>query len=428
MAIPATDVTISEPRARASGVKNSPWRVRVYIRGKEVRSRNFEKRALADQYATRLKAAKLNGETWDEITGEPVSWLQASTTIAVWAKQVMDRDRARLEPASIQSRVEVLSVVLATLTKSKMGRPDERELRRDIRDWLFGASEDMPKYLQSSSMDLSTLDTRVWKDLETKLAIKDDGSAKAARTTRRYITVARQLINEAIDARLITEPLWSSRRVRKANKEKVTQGVTPYEVPTAEWARDCIDRLVTHQPSSQQYRVLAALSLYTGMRPGEARALHIEDITLPDTDHEWGSIHVCRADKRARTGAMGNHSAIGNTKTAYSRQVPVPPALVAILREQIGERSSGLLCFTRTGGMIGENNLARAWQRARGNDPYVLYSLRHLYATSLIANGEQPATVANLLGHSVQVLMSTYTHWMKKDEDLLQQRILSALS
>lgn len=45
------------------------------------------------------------------------------------------------------------------------------------------------------------------------------------------------------------------------------------------------------------------------------------------------------------------------------------------------------------------------------------YDTRHTYATMCLMAGMNPAFIANQLGHSVQMLLSTYAKWMNSDAD-----------
>ena len=45
------------------------------------------------------------------------------------------------------------------------------------------------------------------------------------------------------------------------------------------------------------------------------------------------------------------------------------------------------------------------------------YNCHHTYATLCLMTGMNPAFIANLLGHSVQMLLSTYARWINSASD-----------
>ena len=54
------------------------------------------------------------------------------------------------------------------------------------------------------------------------------------------------------------------------------------------------------------------------------------------------------------------------------------------------------------------------------------HGLRHHAGSVLLHYGVPPVTVANLLGHSVEVLLSTYAHAMPSGEDMARKAMQAA--
>jgi len=52
--------------------------------------------------------------------------------------------------------------------------------------------------------------------------------------------------------------------------------------------------------------------------------------------------------------------------------------------------------------------------------------LRHNYASTLLADGVDPVAVADALGHSVAVLLSTYAHLMPSGSDSIRAAVDAA--
>jgi integrase len=49
-----------------------------------------------------------------------------------------------------------------------------------------------------------------------------------------------------------------------------------------------------------------------------------------------------------------------------------------------------------------------------------MYDTRHTYATMCLMSGMNPAFIAAQLGHSVQVLLSTYAKWISSSSDFAE--------
>ena len=103
---------------------------------------------------------------------------------------------------------------------------------------------------------------------------------------------------------------------------------------------------VGQQPGSKTYRVMTAVAYYAGLRPSEVVMLRVRSAELPA--EVWGRLDVTEADI--------SFDEPGEPKTE-PRSVPIPPVLVAMLRERVEQndiKSPDLLLF-RT-----RNNTRRA--------------------------------------------------------------------
>lgn len=123
------------------------------------------------------------------------------------------------------------------------------------------------------------------------------------------------------------------------------------------------------------------------------------------------------------------------------RAVPIPPELVALLREHLetyGPGPGGRLFRSRGGNVVGASTYSRVWREARlfGLSPVQIespmagrpYDLRHA-AVSLWLNGGVPATeVAERAGHSVDVLLKVYAKCIDGQAELVNRRIEDALA
>lgn len=183
---------------------------------------------------------------------------------------------------------------------------------------------------------------------------------------------------------------------------------------------------------SQCVYTMAKVLQYTGLRPGELRALEWRDI-----DFEVGLIHVRQAATQEREGmtleSRGTiRAVIGTTKTPYSvRKIPVDSEVLEVLKEwqdfiksdksyEKARKCQYVFPSTR-GGMIGSSGLSvkfrKAMQQAglhgRG---YELYTFRHTFCTNLIKESVDIPTVQRLMGdNTTDVILKIYTSVEERD-------------
>ncbi len=184
-----------------------------------------------------------------------------------------------------------------------------------------------------------------------------------------------------------------------------------------------LDAIVTQQPGSKTYRVMTAVACYAGLRPSEVVMLRVRSTELPAEG--WGRLDVTEADI--------SFDKPGEPKTG-PRSVPIPPVLVAMLREWIRQNGftapERLLFRTRNDTMTSGSNWARAWHRALesvGQRPIRIYDCRHAAGMTWLRAGMPLAETARRLGHSVETLVSTYVGALDDEEHVGNQRVDSIL-
>jgi integrase len=168
---------------------------------------------------------------------------------------------------------------------------------------------------------------------------------------------------------------------RKVGRTKRCVDVRALPSPAA--MAEAIDAIVTQQPASKTYRVMTAVAYFAGSRPSEVVMLRVRSAELPTEG--WGRLDVTEADI--------SFDEPGEPKTG-PRSVPIPPVLVAMLREWVHQNdlTSGdqLLFRTRNDTRPSGSNWARAWHRALesvGQKPLRVYDCRHAAATTWLRAG-----------------------------------------
>jgi site-specific recombinase XerD len=87
-----------------------------------------------------------------------------------------------------------------------------------------------------------------------------------------------------------------------------------------------------------------------------------------------------------------------------------------------------LVCASSTGGFLDGQSLNYSLQTLTKATPQLpqnlhTHSLRHTFASLLIANGEDPVKVASLIGDSVKTLLEVYAHSFKEHESKTMQAV-----
>jgi len=170
--------------------------------------------------------------------------------------------------------------------------------------------------------------------------------------------------------------------------------------------------------AGNRFEALLILALKTGMRRGELLALRWEDLDL-----DKGVLQVRGTLRRTREGLR-----IGTPKTPASRRkVVLSPTSQAALRRhrarQEQERQAAgdlwqelrLVFPNRLGRPLEPRDLLadvyRPLLKRAGLPPVTFHTLRHTAATLLLAEGEHPKVVQELLGHAqVGITLDRYSH------------------
>jgi integrase len=169
--------------------------------------------------------------------------------------------------------------------------------------------------------------------------------------------------------------------------------------------------------ASNRFEALFILALKTGIRRGELLALRWDDVDL-----DKGMLQVRGTLRRTREGLT-----FGTPKTAASRRKVVlsPTSIAALRRHQVRQdeerRTAGDLWHDF--GLVFPNTVGRpmeprdllgcvpAASQASWMPPVTFHALRHMAATLLLAEGEHPKVVQELLGHAeVSITLDRYSH------------------
>ncbi len=196
--------------------------------------------------------------------------------------------------------------------------------------------------------------------------------------------------------------------------------VTPPRVPRKEMRPLTPEEVELFLQSTADHLLhgLWVVLVTTGMRVGEATALHWTDLDL-----DAGALQIRDTVKRLK----GKGLVIGDVKTPHSRRrIILAAGTVEALRvhqqrqacaRKVADHAwaeQGLVFCTGTGGPLDAGAVSHAKDRAlvACGLPHVrTHDLRHTAATYLLSKGVHPKVVQELLGHSsIALTMNTYSH------------------
>jgi integrase len=211
----------------------------------------------------------------------------------------------------------------------------------------------------------------------------------------------KQAVNDGLVPRNVTDAVKAPKQSRK-------------EIPTLtrEQARDFLEAA-----QGDRLETLYVLAIHTGLRQGELLGLKWDDVDL-----DRGRFQVRRILSAAKDGPV-----FTTPKNNQGRSVRLTAQAVQALRDhrkrQVEDRlrrarlwqDHGLVFTTLVGTPLNRHNVfSRSFkpllQRASLPDvPF--HALRHSFATLMLAGGEHPKVVQEMMGHSgIRVTMDFYSH------------------
>ena len=146
------------------------------------------------------------------------------------------------------------------------------------------------------------------------------------------------------------------------------------------------------------FELLFLLDLSTGLREGELLALTWNDIDLKEkTLSVEKSVKEVYIYENENTRHIETITQIPKTMTSF-RTVPIPNSIIKKLKTI--KNKKGLLFFDEN------NNVLKACDIPHKK----FHSIRHTYASTLLKNGVDIQTVAELMGHSAIAITQIYLH------------------
>ncbi|WP_405766499.1 site-specific integrase [Streptomyces sp. NBC_00080] len=442
--------------------KRAPYQLRWTVAGK-VKAASFTTVALAESRRSELWQAMRKGEAFDVDTGLPESELRAAAAKEntkpdpSWWDFCREYMAARWRTTAAKTR-EGIADSLATVALAMMGdgakAPTPEEVRLAVRWAVVPAhsGEEPPPdlvaactWLSNRSLPLSSLtDPRILRDVQYRLSFKLDGTPAAGETYKRRRRGFNTAMEHAIEAGYLDEnPLANVKRVGSTGGDVVDPRILVNAAQGTSLLTAVSYVGSVHRNRGRRLVAFFGCQLYAAMRPAEAVGLREKDCYLPETG--WGTLTLretrpVSGKKWTDSGQRHDKRGLKSREVKADRPVPIPPLLVAMLREHItefGTAKDGRLFANERGGVLGTSSYWRVWQEARhialppdkADSPLAHrpYDLRHTCITNWLNAGVPVAEVARRAGNSPEVIHRRYEGCIDGHEALNNQKIEEAM-
>ncbi|MDU0327208.1 site-specific integrase [Microbacterium sp. KSW2-21] len=241
-------------------------------------------------------------------------------------------------------------------------------------------------------------DVQAWVAGETKRGL----AASTVRTRLNYVQMAFRAA--VLDQVIAKSPAASARPPRVRRSE------ASMDVLTLEQSAAVLE-------ASGAFRPFVEVCLFAGLRLGEAAGLQLGDVNFLGR-----SVSV----RRQVQGSSIASAELVAPKYGSERSVFVPGALMSSLSAHVAAESitaaDEQLFRTPRGDLYQRNNAGEVWRGIRGRvglpASVTLHTLRHTFASNLIASGCDVVTVQRALGHSQpSITLNVYSHLWPSAED-----------
>jgi integrase len=237
--------------------------------------------------------------------------------------------------------------------------------------------------------------------IEAWVKAMQSAGLKPATIGTRFRCVARTF-KAAVDDRVIAIDPAKGVRLPHLRRQEAAM-----KIPTPEEARAILEA------ADEDFTALLGLIAFAGLRPAEANSIQVGDI-------DWTN-RTLRISRQVQRGAIGAGVEVRSPKYGSERTVYVPDDLLIMLSDQTSRRSltvnnhDAWLFVGKDETMPPrQNTLAVRWQRTcrrAGVEGFTPHSLRHFYASALIANGCDVVTVSRAMGHrNPSITLKVYAH------------------
>ena len=331
----------------------------------------------------KVRLLLVDGKRKDHIIGRVgrgegcMSRQQAKTELANFMREAVNRPVATLK----QGRATLRAWCDHVADEVKSGaKPATRSIYKTVGRYLVEA--------MGADTRLTTIDKQHAERFKARLSAGELADARvsgnnqtvtSAATVKKYITTARAIFNEAVRAREIDDNPFADVDVLVPESRDEWHYVTHDEAEA-----------LLAQCSNVGWQAMVALCRWGGLRRGEAR------------DLEWSTVDLEARTMRVWTAKTERTRSSGNWRT-----VPINDRLLSVLGD--ARMVLGKYVVTDHVGRSVLDKTLRAVMRRAGvawGDPF--HDLRRARCQDLAAAGVPVKDAAEMMGHSVAVMMRYY--------------------
>ena len=245
-------------------------------------------------------------------------------------------------------------------------------------------------------------------------------------TVQKYLTVVSAVLSDAKRNEIIQRN--PARMIDLPDTERRQQFI-----PTDEQAQELILALLDEP---YHYKLFYVLAMYTGCRRGELCALRWKDFVIVE---KYRSVLTV---SRSRTVVAGQGVVEGPTKNGRSRSIALSEDITSLVQgfcyyqrdiaEQHGRELSPYLFVNEKGQPIHPDtftkHLRQIFEENGFPDTFHLHTLRHYFVSTMLHEGVDKQTVAELAGHGdTSFLERTYCHPQMKLKQEAAEKLEEAL-
>lgn len=267
----------------------------------------------------------------------------------------------------------------------------------------------LPRWEKTPITGLTPDELRAWQNDIAKLKNARTGKVYSWEYMKKIRGQLNVFLNWAEEQYGFTNNLPSVKKVQREKTKRDYQFWTPEE----------FERFIS-VVDDPLYRTLFVMAYYTGRRKGELFALSSSDI------HEdyivWDK---SLTKKTLGSRERGERFDITSTKESKSQRIPYCDRVRGAIAEYIADfpDTQGARFFFGGDRPLVETTVTYRFNKyiaAAGVEKIRMHDLRHSFASLLLANGENPLIIAELIGDTVEQVLKTYCH-------IDRQQVLSAV-
>lgn len=303
-----------------------------------------------------------------------------------------------------------------------------------VRRYVAGRTDITPKAQEQYAWAIPHIEAGLGA-IELSMLDRDDvagwieGLANGGKLSRRSVqicrTVLRAALTEAVDEGLIARSpaarVGLPRTVAKPKREK--------EAET--WTADEVDRFL-EASASHRWAVAFRVSVLYGLRRSELLALKWKNL-----DVDAGTLKIDESVVATRTGAAWSNAKNERSRRTIPLDEDTMRAFVRRRADQAAERLAAgeewedhdLIVATRVGRLVFPRSFDLTLERLveRAELPRLTsHGLRHTAATHMVQQSKdlgELRAIADILGHSPEMLMNTYAHALPTSQLAVVERI-----